>query len=333
MVRSPSMRKLSRSARRKGSDARGASSHRAGWPCHRKVTILTCRGRAPCIPGPPTPPPSALTNDAFGEPRRGACLAGGPIGPLGRPLHRIELGRPGAPAVLLTALMHGVEWIGAVALLECLRALTAPGAASERILARSNIVVVPIVNPDALYATSALLARGLPAWQRGNARGVDLNRNFPVQPVATPSRWGLRPQAPWHLCSGSRRPLSPYYMGPAPLSEPESRAVHEVAAEVRPFLSLAFHSFGEMLLYPYACSRDPHPAGGRVRAARRGPERRHARAALRGEAVEPPLPGRGRPRRSPRRAARRAGDDGGGEHARSAPRPPPAATAQPRSAG
>jgi carboxypeptidase T len=206
----------------------------------------------PALPAYLGPYPSAhALVDAFGE-LAGARVAEAGRSVLGRPLHRIELGQPEAPAVLLTALMHGVEWIGAVALLECLRALTAPSAAAERVLARSKIVVVPVVNPDALFAISARLARGLPAWQRGNARGVDLNRNFPVQPVATP----------WHPCAGSRRPLSPYYMGPAPLSEPESRAVHEVAAEVRPFLSLAFHSFGEMLLYPYACSRDPHPRAG-----------------------------------------------------------------------
>jgi hypothetical protein len=192
--------------------------------------------------------------DTFGAvaARSGARVSEAGRSVLGRPLYRIDLGPPGAPAILLTALMHGVEWIGAIALLECLRALAARGEVGERVLSRSRIVAIPMVNPDAVFAISAKLARGGTARQRGNARGVDLNRNFPVQPVATP----------WHPCAGSRRPWSPYYMGPRPLSEPESRAVHAVAAGARPFLSLAFHSFGEMLLYPYACSHTPHPRAG-----------------------------------------------------------------------
>src|ERR1700761_3345806 len=112
--------------------------------------------------------------DAFGElaGTAGARISEAGRSVLGRPLHRLELGEPEAPAVLLTALMHGIEWIGAVALLQCLRALTAPSAVAERVRARARVIVVPVVNPDALFATSAKLARGAPAGQRGNARGV-----------------------------------------------------------------------------------------------------------------------------------------------------------------
>jgi hypothetical protein len=64
---------------------------------------------------------------------------------------------------------------------------------------------------------------------------------------------------PWNPLGGSRFPLSPHYVGPAPLSEPESRAIHTLADSLRPRVSLAFHSFGELLLYPWAYTSRPNP--------------------------------------------------------------------------
>ena len=162
-----------------------------------------------------------------------------------RPIARFDLGRPDGPVVLLTALIHGVELIGGLALLGLVDAL----ARRPDLLGAARFVVLPVVNPDALAANTRRLLAGRPAGQRGNARGVDLNRNFPAQTA----------RAPLHPFSGSRYRLSPHYMGPRALSEPESQAVAAVAREVRPALSLAFHSFGEMLLFPYAFTRARHP--------------------------------------------------------------------------
>jgi predicted deacylase len=168
----------------------------------------------------------------------------------GRPLWRFDLGSraPGAPAVLLTGLVHGAELIGSEALLGAVARL-GPGAGGA-VLERARVVVMPIVNPDALAANMDRLARGRLAGQRRNARGVDLNRNFP------PARQAGRVL---HPMAGSRLRISPYYRGPHALSEPESRAVHDVAVELRPALALGFHSFGNLLLCPWACSRTPHP--------------------------------------------------------------------------
>jgi carboxypeptidase T len=165
----------------------------------------------------------------------------------GRPLWRFDLGTrdPSAPSILLTALIHGVELIGSLALFETMSAL---GRTSE-LLSSTRVVVMPIVNPDALAANMERLGRGRIASQRRNARGVDLNRNFPQ----------IGRVKSWHPFSGSRFRWSPYHAGPHPLSEPETQAVAAVASQLRPTLSMGFHSFGNLLLYPWAHSKARNP--------------------------------------------------------------------------
>ena len=180
---------------------------------------------------------------------RGAVLAAGGTESVvgssveGRPLVRFDVGTPGRPVVLMTALMHGVEVIGSLALLDVLEKLRddrIPGIA--RLRSEAHFVILPVVNPDAFAANMTKVARGARAWQRCNSHGVDLNRNFPR----------LTTKRLYHPFSGSRFKFSPHYMGPHWLSEPESRAVFRVATEARPVLSLAFHSFGNLVLYPWA---------------------------------------------------------------------------------
>jgi hypothetical protein len=84
--------------------------------------------------------------------------------------------------------------------------------------------IAPVVNPDGLLAAKP---------QRVNARGVDLNRNFP-----TP---GWRQQAPlyWAKATG-RDPRR--FPGSAPLSEPESRWVHDEIERFKPHVIISVHA-------------------------------------------------------------------------------------------
>jgi carboxypeptidase T len=172
-----------------------------------------------------------------------------------RELVRFDLGTPGAPVVLLSGLMHGIEVIGSMALLEVVRWLGGPDERANALRRRAHFVVLPIVNPDAFSANMTRMERGARAFQRCNARGVDLNRNFPRQ---TSRRL-------YHPFSGSTLRMSPHYLGPHPLSEPESRTVHDLAVALRPMLSLAFHSFGNLLLYPWAHTEEENPRAPRYR--------------------------------------------------------------------
>jgi carboxypeptidase T len=200
------------------------------------------------------------TGEALASAFRDAALAAGGRQSIagrsvdGRPLVRFDLGREGRPVVLLTALMHGVEVVGALALLDVLRRLGS--AAGERLLDAAHWVILPVVNPDALATNLSKVSHGRRAWQRCNARGVDLNRNFPR----------LTSERRYHPFSGSSLRVSPHYAGPAALSEPESQAVRDIAVEARPRLSLAFHSFGNLLLYPWAYTAAPNPRAAEYRS-------------------------------------------------------------------
>jgi predicted deacylase len=184
----------------------------------------------------------------------------------GRPLWRFDFGREDGAPVLLTGLIHGVEYIGSVALFDFVRSLVAQG--DRGVLGDARVVVMPIVNPDALRANTSRLSRGSRAYRRGNANGVDLNRNFPR----------LSPRTPLHPFAGSRFRFSPHYTGPHAFSEPESRALRDVALEIRPRVAIGFHSFGDMLLFPWAHTARKNPRharyesiGGAFRRAQRAP--------------------------------------------------------------
>lgn len=121
----------------------------------------------------------------------------------GRAIKAWRLGEParrGVPTVVLLSTLHGDEG-DTRQILAALR--DGPPVVGV------DLWVVPVVNPDGL-------ARGT----RSNARGVDLNRNFPRGWVDLDGR---------------------YESGPRPASEPETRAVMTFLDRVRPDRLLSFH--------------------------------------------------------------------------------------------
>jgi dipeptidyl-peptidase-4 len=76
----------------------------------------------------------------------------------------------GRPVVVLAANVHGGERTLREALLVLMRDLATPGSAPNALLDQLVVLTVPQINPDGFEATE---------WgTRGNARGVDLNRDY-----------------------------------------------------------------------------------------------------------------------------------------------------------
>ncbi len=121
--------------------------------------------------------------------------------PEGRPIHVYHRGDPEQPRVVVVGCIHGDECAG----IRIARRLRMGPA--RRVV---DLWIVPNLNPD-----------GRAAHTRQNARGVDLNRNFPF-------RW--RPA-----------PRGRYYPGPRPASEPETRIAMRLIRRIEPDVTIWFH--------------------------------------------------------------------------------------------
>lgn len=128
-----------------------------------------------------------------------------------RPLVAHRYGTPGGKVVVAIGSIHGHEKSG-IRIARELRRQAVP--------AGYELWVIDTVNPD-----------GNKANTRQNARGVDLNRNFPAswQKQLCPSRF----------CSGNR-----------PATEPETRALMRLFIEIQPQLVVIYHSEGDVLVWP-----------------------------------------------------------------------------------
>jgi protein MpaA len=117
----------------------------------------------------------------------------------GRPIEVVRVGNPHGTPVLVVGVIHGNETAG-----------LAVAQALERVAPKDlDLWIVPDLNPD-----------GVAAETRGNAHGVDLNRNFPW-------RW--------------RRMGGVYESGPRPLSEREAWIARGLILRIHPKLTIWFH--------------------------------------------------------------------------------------------
>ncbi|MEW5945286.1 MAG: M14 family zinc carboxypeptidase [bacterium] len=165
----------------------------------------------------------------------------------GRDIRAVGIGDTGSglPGVLYLSGVHGIEFIGvetSVALMRWFARGNDRGRA-ERILAGCAPWFVPVLNVDAYERNAESLRRWRVAFSRTNANGVDLNRNYP---------YGFHARGRG-LFTGSGAKISPFYRGPAPLSEPESIALDGFVRRGNFKVSASLHSFGRLIGYPYCC--------------------------------------------------------------------------------
>ncbi|MFO1077258.1 MAG: M14 family zinc carboxypeptidase [Planctomycetota bacterium] len=122
----------------------------------------------------------------------------------GLPLRITRVGH-GPRHVLWVGGIHGNETEGRIATEELPRALLATVGGVET----ATLVILENVNPDGTVRNT-----------RGNAHGVDLNRNFPAANFKPSRLFGLQP-----------------------LDQPEARALHDLIASERPDLVIVAHSW------------------------------------------------------------------------------------------
>jgi protein MpaA len=123
------------------------------------------------------------------------------------------------PSRVVWAAMHGEEAVTLQLLHQVLRTVHADDACA---------VVVPVLNPD-----------GVLAGTRQNARGVDLNRNFPGlhwAPEPSPTFW------PTTLTRRDEFRTQLSSPGEAAGSEPETQAICALVERVAPELVVDFHT-------------------------------------------------------------------------------------------
>jgi murein peptide amidase A len=140
----------------------------------------------------------------------------------GTPLYTRDVGTDtGKLRVLVIGTMHGDELSSASVALHWIRL-----ASSEKVDMPQPVHwrFLPVMNPDGMMARPP---------KRTNAKGVDLNRNFP-----TPN-WERDAAAYWQQRTGKDPRRWP---GPKPLSEPETRFLYDQMQKFKPHLIVSIHA-------------------------------------------------------------------------------------------
>ena len=169
----------------------------------------------------------------------------------GEPLWMIEIGNPDAKKVsAVLAGIHPIEWIGVESAFQIAQAHDLNPSDDRR------VCFFPLVNPDGFRKVEDNLRNNRRRWVRCNDAGVDLNRNWPTHFKRSRG-----------LFKGANS------SGPAPLSEPEVRAVTEaldhIDTEADIDIALSLHSIGNMILMPWGgVWRAPKAIGKHRRVAR-----------------------------------------------------------------
>lgn len=156
----------------------------------------------------------------------------------------------GLPGVIFMGGHHAREHLSIEVPLKLARYLAEGSQTNDVIhdlLSRRDIYIFPSINPDG--SEFDISTGSYKSWRKnrrtgqGRCDGVDLNRNY---------GYG------WGTGGSSTDPCSDVFMGPKPFSEPETQNV-KAFVESKPNLKvlLSFHTFSELVLYPWGGKNDP----------------------------------------------------------------------------
>lgn len=144
---------------------------------------------------------------------------------------------------------HAREWISVEVPLMIAQHLLenyASDASVKNLVDQSEIWIVPMVNPDG-HNYSVTTDRLWRKNRRNNGDGtfgVDLNRNYSHE---------------WGGPGSSGSTYSETYRGPSPFSEPETQAVRDFLQQQAPKALISYHSYSQLVLYPWGHTNSPAP--------------------------------------------------------------------------
>ena len=168
---------------------------------------------------------------------------------LGRPINAYVLGH-GNTAVLINAAHHANEWITALLAMQFLHECITTKDTSW--VEKTTLHIVPLVNPDGV---ALVTGSNNPHW-KANIVGVDLNSNYPAN-------WD-KARAD-KFARGYTHPGPRDYVGPAPLSEPESSALAAYTITNDFDCTISLHTQGEEIFWQY---ENYNPPGAQALALR-----------------------------------------------------------------
>lgn len=200
----------------------------------------------------------------------------------GRAIYEIVLGNVNAEKhILIHAGIHAREHMTSLLVMKQLEYGLAfynsgnyAGTSLSELLNRVAVHFVPMVNPDGIalcqngidairssqlrdtirqcYADDTAQGRTAASFEdyllrwKSNARGVDLNQNFP---------------ADWEAVDSCPNPSYAVYRGPSALSELESQALAALADSRSWAASISYHSTGNLIYWDYAGNRVQQASG------------------------------------------------------------------------
>ncbi|MBQ4382271.1 MAG: peptidoglycan-binding protein [Oscillospiraceae bacterium] len=188
------------------------------------------------------------------------------------PIFALTVGR-GSNHVMYNGSHHANEWITSALLMCFLEEYASAialdkgilGMGAKELFERTCLHLVPMVNPDGVALAAGAIRSGylyeaaraiadrypeiaFPDGWKANIRGTDLNLQYPAG-------WEMAREIKYS--QGFITPAPRDYVGAAPLSEPESRAIYDYTLKHDFSLTLSYHTQGQVIFWKYLDMEPP----------------------------------------------------------------------------
>lgn len=195
-------------------------------------------------------------------------LSGGTIGKsvMGKNIPFVKIGN-GQTELFYNASHHANEWLTTPVLLKFLEEYSENystggeifNTSAKELYNKASLYIVPVVNPDGIDLVNGVVPSGkfltqaqtlagnypnipYPNGWKANINGVDLNLQYPAN-------WERAKEI--KFSQGFTLPGPRDFVGTAPLTEPEARAVYNFTRNHDFKLTLSYHSQGEIIYWKY----------------------------------------------------------------------------------